>query len=46
MQVTNKFGGAVATLPGQRHCNLSVPAKTPADTSVDRAAIDALRQPP
>ena len=24
MQVTNKFGGPVATLPGQRHCDLSV----------------------
>ncbi len=42
MQVTNKFGGSVATLPGQRHCNLSVPAKTPANTAVDREAIDAL----
>ena len=42
MQVTNKFGEAVATLPGQRHCNLSVPAKTPAKTAVDREAIDAL----
>jgi glutamate synthase domain-containing protein 1/glutamate synthase domain-containing protein 3 len=46
MQVTNKFGGPVATLPGQRHCNLSLPAKTPAktpaDTAADRDAIDAL----
>ncbi len=42
MQVTNKFGGPVATLPGQRHGNLSVPAKTPANTAVDREAIDAL----
>ena len=42
MQVTNKFGGPVATLPGQRHCNLSVPAKMPTDTARDRKAIDAL----
>ena len=42
MQVTNKFGGPVATLPGQRHCDLSVAAKPPADMSVDREAIDAL----
>ena len=42
MQVKNKFGSPVATLPGQRHCNLSAPVKTPTDTAVDREAIDAL----
>jgi glutamate synthase domain-containing protein 1/glutamate synthase domain-containing protein 3 len=41
MQVRNKFGSPVATLPGQRHCNLSLPAKMPVDTSADRKAIDA-----
>jgi glutamate synthase domain-containing protein 1/glutamate synthase domain-containing protein 3 len=40
LRVTNKFGAAVATLPGQRHCNLSVPARRPADTAADGAALD------
>jgi len=42
MQVTNKFGVPVTTLPGQRHCDLSAPAKAPTDMAVDRAAIDSL----
>jgi glutamate synthase domain-containing protein 1/glutamate synthase domain-containing protein 3 len=42
MQVTNKFGMPVATFPGQRHCDLSVPAKSPAVATADREAIDAL----
>ncbi len=33
MKVTNKFGGTVATLPGQRHCDLSVPVMMPASTA-------------
>ena len=32
MRVTNKFGDPVRVLPGQRHCNLSIPATTPAQT--------------
>ncbi len=42
MQVTNKFGGSVATLPGQRHCNLSEPVKTPANTQAEQTALDEL----
>jgi len=42
MQITDKFGGTVATLPGQRHCDLSVPAKPPANTQADRTALDDL----
>ncbi len=32
LRVTNKFGVPVATLPGQTHCNLSVPPAKPAKT--------------
>jgi len=42
LDVRNKFGAAVATLPGQRHYNLAAPAKTPSNTAADREAIDTL----
>jgi len=40
LRVTNKFGGSVATLPGQSHCNLSLPPVMPAKIDPDRAAIE------
>jgi glutamate synthase domain-containing protein 1/glutamate synthase domain-containing protein 3 len=45
LEVSNKFGAPVALPPGQSHCNLSLPAKKPANTSADSAALDeAIRQ--
>ena len=40
LRVTNKFGEPVSTLPGQVHCNLSVPPAAPATTDDDVAAIE------
>jgi glutamate synthase domain-containing protein 1/glutamate synthase domain-containing protein 3 len=37
--VTNKFGAPVKLLPGQTHCDLSVPAVKPASTNGDLPAI-------
>jgi glutamate synthase domain-containing protein 1/glutamate synthase domain-containing protein 3 len=37
--VTNKFGAPVSTLPGQTHCNLSVPPIIPAKTEQDIAVV-------
>jgi glutamate synthase domain-containing protein 1/glutamate synthase domain-containing protein 3 len=38
--VTNKFGASVSTLPGQTHCNLSLPPVVPAQTDPTTAAMD------
>ncbi len=38
--VTNKFGAPVTTLPGQSHCNLSLPPVVPTKTAPVTAAID------
>jgi len=40
LRVTNKFGAPVATLPGQAHCNLSVPPARPERIDQDAAAIE------
>ncbi len=40
LKVTDKFGGAVATTAGQRHCDLTVPVRVPANVGSDRAALD------
>jgi len=39
LRVTNKFGAPVSTLPGQVHCNLTVPAVKSAGSADDMAAI-------
>jgi glutamate synthase domain-containing protein 3 len=39
LRVTNKFGVPVATVPGQVHCNLSVPAAAPHDPEADLAVL-------
>jgi glutamate synthase domain-containing protein 1 len=39
LRVTNKFGVPVSTVPGQVHCNLSVPAAAPGDPDADLAVI-------
>ncbi|MGD0517608.1 MAG: hypothetical protein ABSA26_08745 [Thermoguttaceae bacterium] len=39
LRVTNKFGAAVSTLPGQTHCNLSVPPIIPAKTEQNIAVV-------
>jgi glutamate synthase domain-containing protein 1/glutamate synthase domain-containing protein 3 len=46
LDVTNKFGVPVTTLPHQSHCNLSLPPVVPAKTdqataTIDRAIADA-----
>ncbi len=41
LRVTNKFGVPVSTIPGQTHCDLSIPAAAPAKTNGD---ADALQQ--
>jgi len=40
LRVTNKFGVPVSTLPGQSHCNLSIPPVKPAKTEQDLAAVE------
>ena len=40
LRVTNKFGAEVSTVPGQVHCNLSVPPVAPTQTDEDTAAIE------
>ncbi len=40
MSVANKFGEPVTTPPGQVHCDLSVPAKPPAETKADMGLFD------
>ena len=40
LRVTNKFGEAVTTPPGQVHCNLSVPPTVPAETDGDVAELE------
>ncbi|MGA2030636.1 MAG: hypothetical protein ABSG68_00130 [Thermoguttaceae bacterium] len=40
LSVNNKFGQSVCTLPGQRHCNLSLPAARPQGLEADLAAVD------
>lgn len=39
LRVTNKFGDPVATLPGKKHCNLSVPAAPLAYSESELTAI-------
>ena len=39
LRATNKFGVPVSTVPGQVHCNLSVPPAAPARTNGGAAAI-------
>jgi glutamate synthase domain-containing protein 1/glutamate synthase domain-containing protein 3 len=39
LQVTNKFGVPVATLPGQSHCNLSIPPANPANKNGEFDAL-------
>ena len=40
MSVTNKFGQAVTTAPGQAHCDLSSPAVPPASSNGDEALLE------
>jgi glutamate synthase domain-containing protein 1/glutamate synthase domain-containing protein 3 len=42
LRVTNKFGTPIATMPGQRHCNLSIPARPPADAAAQLASLGDL----
>jgi len=45
LKVTNKFGAPVSSMPGQTHCNMSIPIATPENTRVDSERIDlALRE--
>jgi glutamate synthase domain-containing protein 1/glutamate synthase domain-containing protein 3 len=39
LRVTNKFGAPVCTLPGQVHCNLSLPPAKSAHSAEDAAAV-------
>jgi glutamate synthase domain-containing protein 1/glutamate synthase domain-containing protein 3 len=39
LRTTNKFGVPVATLSGQKHCNLSIPATKPAKIDKETAAL-------
>ncbi len=40
LRVTNKFGAPLSTLPGQTHCNLSIPATRPEGIDRQVAEID------
>jgi glutamate synthase domain-containing protein 1/glutamate synthase domain-containing protein 3 len=42
LSVTNKFGAAVTTRPGQAHCDLSKPISVPASAGTDREKIAEL----
>lgn len=44
LRVTDKFGGQVATVPDQVHCNLSIAAVPPKKTDEDSAAIERCLQ--